>query len=70
MSNVTIGAINDLTIATEFLMVAVRDIAQGRKIEHPEVQQQIDWAVRKIKSLHMVPTSGHKRARRGLETIP
>lgn len=58
MSNKALGAVNDLTISVEFIMGAVRDLAAGKGVESAEVQQQIDWAVRKIKHLQLVPASG------------
>lgn len=70
MSKKTLGAINDLTIASEFIMGAVRDLAAGKEVEHAGVQQQIDWAVRKIKGLHLVPTPGHNAIVKGREKAP
>ena len=45
------GAINDITIASEFLIVAVRDIAAGKGVEGASVQQSREWALRKLSPL-------------------
>lgn len=56
---VPLGAINDLTIAAEFLLVALRDVAGGKGITCDSVQQNLDWAVRKIDPMISAPKSVH-----------
>lgn len=45
------GAINDLTIATEFLMVALREITAGAAPEHQKVREWVGRAARQIAPL-------------------
>jgi hypothetical protein len=45
------GAINDLTVAAEFIMVAVRAIAAGKPVEDRDVQENVSWAIRKLAPL-------------------
>ncbi len=42
------GAANDITLAVEFLMGAARDLIGGKETAHPEVQEQLDFALRKL----------------------
>lgn len=42
------GAANDITLAVEFLMGSARDLIGGKDINHPEVQEQLDFALRKL----------------------
>lgn len=60
-----LGAINDLTIAAEFLLCAVRDLAAGDDLGSDEVQRNIDFALRKFQHLKLVPLAGHIGARKG-----
>ncbi|WP_420344737.1 hypothetical protein [Paenirhodobacter sp.] len=46
-----IGAINDLSIAAEFLQVALREIVQGTDPGSPEVRQWIDFALAKVQPI-------------------
>lgn len=62
MDGKTLGAINDLTLATEFLMVALREITAGHPVDSREVQTYLGFASSKIKGLHSVPITGHKGA--------
>lgn len=55
-----LGAVADLTVAVEFLMVAIRDVSLGHEIEGKRVQENIDWAMAKIGVLQKVPKGGHK----------
>lgn len=43
-----VGAIHDLTVATEFLMTALREITAGAAPEDPQVRQWVGMAVRKL----------------------
>ena len=45
------GAANDITIAAEFLMVALRELIRGRKPTEEAVQEPIRWAIRKLNPL-------------------
>lgn len=47
----TIGAIQDLTVATEFLMTALREIASGAKPKDEEVQRWVNMAMLKLAPL-------------------
>lgn len=42
------GATNDVTLAVEFLMGMARDLIGGKELGHPEVQEQLDFALRKL----------------------
>lgn len=48
-----IGALNDMTVATEFLMVAVREIARGAAVSTPAVQEYLGYAVRLLRPMDM-----------------
>jgi hypothetical protein len=47
----TIGAIHDLTVATEFLMTALREIAAGAAPVDREVCKWVSMAARKLEPL-------------------
>ncbi len=47
----TIGAIHDLTIATELLMTALRELSIGAKPGDDEVQKWVGMANRKLAPL-------------------
>lgn len=47
----TVGAINDITVATELLMVALREITTGASPSDREVQEWVGMALRKLEPL-------------------
>lgn len=47
----SLGAVHDLTVATEFLMCAVRGITIGTPHDAPAVQEFINLALRKLAPL-------------------
>lgn len=47
----TIGAIHDLTVATEFLMTALRELTTWATPEDPEVRKWVNMAARKLDPL-------------------
>lgn len=50
----TIGAIQDLTVSTEFLMVALREITAGAAPEDQKVREWVNMAMNKL-----TPLAGH-----------
>lgn len=46
-----IGAIQDLAVATEFLMTALRELSVGAKPNDHEVRKWVNMAVRKLDPL-------------------
>ena len=51
MSSKPLGAIQDLTVATEFSMVAARQLTVSSTTTDPEVQQFLRMAIQKLKPL-------------------
>lgn len=38
----------DLTVAVEFIMTAIQGLTMGRSLDDPQVQQGVNWAIRKM----------------------
>ncbi|MBL4927937.1 hypothetical protein [Fuscibacter oryzae] len=47
----TLGAIHDLTIASEFLMVALRAITATQRVNDRQAQEAISLTLRKLRPL-------------------